>query len=445
MRLSTRSRYSVRALIDIICNGGEKEPVSLRRIAFRQGVSEKYLEQLFIILRKAGIVKASRGVKGGYRLTRPSEEIYLGEILRFTERDIEPVTCSECERDDVCSCKYCWDYFGEVIENYVDSVTLKDICLGRIGMGKSTYSTQYERSDELVREIERMKKRKNAVLLVHNYQRAEIQQIADYIGDSLDLSRRAMRLKEKVIVFCGVKFMAESAKVLSPKKTVLLPRLDAGCPMADMITVDELKEMKKEYPKAKVVCYVNTSADVKAESDICCTSANAVEVVESLKVKQVIFIPDKNLADYVDRQTKKKIIPWYGYCYVHEYIKLDDIKNQKRLHPKAKVMVHPETSPEVVKYSDYVLGTNGMVNLAKKSRYKEFIVGTEEGLVTRLQRENPQKKFYLPSKKPICSNMKKTHLKDVYLALKDMRYKIEIDEKVLKKAQKALRKMIRNK
>jgi quinolinate synthase len=280
------------------------------------------------------------------------------------------------------------------------------------------------------------------VLLVHNYQRPEVQQIADYIGDSLDLSRRAARVKEKVIVFCGVKFMAESAKVLSPKKIVLLPRMDAGCPMADMITTEELREMKKEFPKAKVVCYVNTSAAVKAECDICCTSANAVKVIEQLKAKQVIFVPDRNLAHYVSRFTPTEIIPWHGYCYVHEFILLEDIKEQKRLHPKAVVMVHPETKPEVVDFADHVLSTNGMVKMAKKSKAKEFIVGTEEGLVTRLERENPGKKFFLPRRRPICSNMKRTRLSDVYFSLKEMRFAIEIEQEIIKKAQRALEKMV---
>jgi quinolinate synthase len=442
MRLSTRSRYSVRALVDIICNGGETEPIPLSRIAVRQDVSEKYLEQLFIILRKGGIVKSLRGVKGGYVLTKSPERIYLGDILRLMELDMQPVTCNKCDKISSCVCTYCWQGFEQVIADYVDSVSLKDICEGRVLLPESQTESESSGKEELIAEIQQLKKRRNAVLLVHNYQIPEIQEIADYLGDSLDLSTRAARLKEEVIVFCGVKFMAESAKVLSPQKTVLLPRMDAGCPMADMITAEELREMKKEYPSAKVVCYVNTSAEVKAESDICCTSANAIKVIEQLKVNQVIFVPDKNLAHYVARHTATEIIPWHGYCYVHEFIRLEDIKEQKRLHPNALVLVHPETRPEVVDFADDVLSTNGMVKMAKKSKAKEFIIGTEEGLVARLRRENPTKKFYLPRKAPICSNMKRTRLIDIYRSLKEMRYCIEIDTGTIKRAQKALEKMI---
>lgn len=442
MRLSTRSRYSIRALLDILMNGGGVRPVPLSKVAERQEVSEKYLEQLFIILKKAHIVKAARGVKGGYILAKRPEEIYLGDILRLTELDVTPVKCTECDRMDRCICKVCWDNLGKIITNFIDSITLSDINQMSITMDERKGPIEDLTTIELKEEIKRLKRERDAVILVHNYQRPEIQEIADYLGDSLDLSRLASKLPQSIIVFCGVKFMAESAKVLSPEKTVLLPRLDAGCPMADMITAEELKEMKKEYPKAKVVCYVNTSADVKAESDICCTSANAVKAVKSLKSKRIIFVPDKNLANYVAEQTKKEIIPWHGYCYVHEFITLSDIKEQKRLHPDARVMVHPETRPEVVKVADYVLGTMGMVNLAKKSIIKEFIVGTEEGLVHRLRKENPGKKFYLPSRKPICSNMKKTHLEDLYYGLRDLKFKIEIDKTIIKKAKRALKKMI---
>ncbi len=443
MRLSTRSRYSVRALVDIICNGGESEAVPLSRIAIRQDVSEKYLEQLFIILRKGGIVKSLRGVKGGYILTRSSKKIFLGDIIRLMELDIQPVTCDECDKIDSCMCTDCWQGFGQVIMDYVDSISLKDICEGKLSLPESHASgSEPSRKEDLIREIEQLKKSRNAVLFVHNYQRPEIQEIADYIGDSLDLSRRAATLKKDVIVFSGVKFMAESAKVLSPQKTVLLPRLDAGCPMADMITAAELREMKKEYPVAKVVCYVNTSVEVKAESDICCTSANAVKVINHLAAKQVIFVPDRNLAHYVSRFTTAEIIPWHGYCYVHEFIALEDIKEQKRKHPEAHVLVHPETRPEVVDFAEHVLSTNGMVKMAKKSEAKEFIIATEEGLVARLRRENPTKKFYIPRRKPICSNMKKTQLIDIYRSLREMKHAIEIEEEVIKKAQHALEKMV---
>ncbi len=443
MRLSTRSRYSVRALVDIICNGGENEPIPLSRIAVRQDVSEKYLEQLFIILRKGGIVKSARGVKGGYILTKSPRKIFLGDILRLMELDIQPVSCDECDKVDTCQCTYCWQGFGQVIMRYVDSISLKDICEGKISLPAiESGGAMPTKAKDIIAEINELKKRRKAVLFAHNYQRAEIQEIADYVGDSLDLSRRATKLKKDIIVFSGVKFMAESAKVLSPQKRVLLPRMDAGCPMADMITAEELREMKREYPKAKVVCYVNTSVEVKAESDVCCTSANAVKMVNHLAAKQIIFVPDRNLAHYVSRFTAAQIIPWHGYCYVHEFIRLEDIKEQKRMHPKALVLVHPETKPEVVDFADHVLSTNGMVKMAKRSKMNEFIIGTEEGLVARLRRENPGRKFYLPRKPPLCSNMKKTTLIDIYKSLKEMQYDIEISEEVLKKARKALDRMV---
>jgi quinolinate synthase len=442
MRLSTRSRYSVRALLDILVNGGDYKPVPLSEISERQDLSEKYLEQLFIKLKKEGIVKAKRGRGGGYLLAKSPEKITLGEVLRLTELDVTPVNCHRCKRTDKCICKVYWDDLGDIIMDYIDSVTLEDINQKAITVEEKMSGDLSEVEINLKEEIKRLKDSRKAVILVHNYQSAEIQEIADYLGDSLDLSRRASKLPHKVIVFCGVKFMAESAKVLAPQKTVLLPSYDAGCPLADMITVDELREMKKEYPKAKVVCYVNTAAEIKAESDICCTSANAVSVVNSLKAKQVIFVPDRNLANYVSKHSKKDIIPWNGFCYVHEFIEKSEIEELKKLHPKAKVVVHPETKPEVVDIADYVLGTGGMVKLAKESKHKEFIIGTEEGLVIRLRRENPRKQFYLPARKPICSNMKKTHLEDVYYSLRDMKYRVELDKQVIKKAKKSLQKMI---
>jgi len=442
MRLSTRSRYSMRALFDILIHSKGGKPVPLSKIAERQEVSEKYLEQIFIILKKAGVVKAARGVKGGYVLVKQPIHIHMGDILRLTETDLEPAKCGECNRIDKCICKFYWNRLGKIIRNFIDSISLEDIRQMSITIDEEKGASKEFSDSELAGEIKRLKRERNAAILVHNYQRPEIQEIADYLGDSLDLSWKASKVSQDIIVFCGVKFMAESAKVLSPDKTVLIPRFDAGCPMADMITVEELTEMKEENPDAAVVCYVNTSAEIKAVSDICCTSANAVKVVESLDSEKVIFVPDRNLADYVSKQTKKEIIPWYGYCYVHEFIEVADITEQKMLHPDAKTVVHPETKPAVVNMADYVLGTGGMVELAKTSDIKEFIIGTELGLVDRLRRENPGKSFYLPKRKPICSNMKKTHLLDVYLSLKDMKHKIELDKDIIKRAGKALKKMI---
>lgn len=296
--------------------------------------------------------------------------------------------------------------------------------------------------EELIAEIERLKAEKDAVLLVHNYQRPEIQEIADYIGDSFDLSKRATELPRRMIVFCGVRFMAESAKILSPGKTVLLPRADAGCPMADMVTVEELREMKLKHPDAEVVCYINTNVDVKAECDACCTSANALKVVEGLTGDEIIFVPDRNLASWVARFTNKTIIPWDGFCYVHERMTAQDVVQSKEATSNGRVVVHPECRPEVVDLSDDVLGTMGMVRLAKQSDSEGFIIGTEEGLLHRLKKENPGKAFYTLGPARMCRNMKITRLEDVYLALKEDRYKIEIEEEIARKAKKALDRML---
>ncbi len=295
----------------------------------------------------------------------------------------------------------------------------------------------------IVEKITRLKKEKDAVILAHNYQRDEIQDIADYIGDSLGLSKKAAEISCKTIVFCGVQFMAESAKILSPEKTVLLPRKEAGCPMADMVTVDELKELKAAHPDAKVVCYVNTNADVKAECDVCCTSANAVKVVQKIDADKVIFVPDKNLADFVSRWNRdKEIIPWDGYCYVHEEIRINDVKKAKELHSDAVLIVHPECKREVIDLADEVLSTGGMVKFARNSNAKKIIIGTEVGLIYRLKKENPDKVFYTAGPARMCKNMKITTLEDVYLALKEEKYKIEIDEEIRKRAKKALDKML---
>lgn len=296
--------------------------------------------------------------------------------------------------------------------------------------------------EKLIAEIDRLKAEKDAVLLVHNYQRGEIQDIADYIGDSFDLSKRAAELSCKLIVFCGVRFMAESAKILSPEKTVLLPRAEAGCPMADMATAEELRDLKLEHPKAKVVCYINTNADVKAECDACCTSANAPKVVEGVGGDEIIFVPDRNLASWVARSTDKSIIPWDGFCYVHERMTAQDVIQSREASSNGRVVVHPECKPEVVDLSDDVFGTEGMVRLAEQSSSRRFIIGTEEGLVYRLKKENPGKEFYTLGPARICRNMKITRLEDVYLALKEERFRIEIEEEIAHKARNALEKML---
>lgn len=247
----------------------------------------------------------------------------------------------------------------------------------------------------IVEEIVRLKRRKNAIILVHNYQRPEIQEIADFLGDSLGLAREAAKTDARIIVFCGVRFMAETAKILSPERTVLLPVKEAGCPMADMITAEELRELKEKYPDAKVVSYVNTNADVKAESDVCCTSANAVKVVKNVEAERIIFTPDKNLASYCQRFVDKEIIPWNGYCYVHERITKKEVLLAKKEFPDALLLVHPECNPSVIDLSDEVLSTNGMVKFSKESDKERFLMGTEEGLIYRLKKENSEKEFYI--------------------------------------------------
>jgi quinolinate synthase len=295
----------------------------------------------------------------------------------------------------------------------------------------------------IVEEITKLKKEKNAIILVHNYQRPEIQNIADSLGDSLGLAREAAKTDARIIVFCGVRFMAETAKILSPKKMVFLPRKEAGCPMADMITAEDLRILKEKYPGAKVVSYVNTNADVKAESDICCTSANAIEVVRNVKGERIIFAPDKNLAAYCQRFVDKEIIPWNGYCYVHEKIRKEEVRLAKEKFPDALLLVHPECNPSVIDLADEVLSTSGMLNFAKKSDKKRFLIGTEEGLIYRLKKENPGKEFYAAGTAKMCRNMKLTTLYDVYLSLKEERYPIELAREIIKSAQKPLEAMLK--
>jgi quinolinate synthase len=291
-------------------------------------------------------------------------------------------------------------------------------------------------------KIIQLKKERNAIILAHNYQVGEVQNIADFIGDSLGLSQQAARVKEEVIIFCGVHFMAETAAILAPQKTVLMPEIKAGCPMADMITADELREWKKSYPGRKVVCYVNTSAAVKAECDVCCTSSNAVNVVNSVEGDEVLFAPDKNLGAYVARYTQKKIISWDGYCYVHNYILAKDVREKKKLHPEAEVWVHPECRPEIIDIADRILSTGGMVKEARTTTKNEIIIGTETGIVYRLKKENPTKNFYPARDQSFCSNMKKTDLKKVLKSLEDMIYKVEVPLEVSQKARGAIEKMI---
>jgi quinolinate synthase len=274
----------------------------------------------------------------------------------------------------------------------------------------------------LADKILNLKKEKKAVILAHNYQRSEIQEIADYVGDSIELSRKAVEEKDaEMIVFSAVDFMAESAAILNPDKKVLLPCLGARCPMAQMLTVDEIKRAKAQYPKAPVVLYVNTLAVCKANCDVCCTSANAVEVIKSLDAETILFGPDRNLAEYVSEKTGKTLIPIpeWGFCPTHLLFQPEDVKVLKIEHPDATVMVHPECSSEMRKVADYVGSTSKMCRYAKESGAKNFIVGTEEGILHRLHKENPEKNFYLAYQDAICPNMKLTTLDRLYVALKE--------------------------
>ncbi|UCC40010.1 MAG: quinolinate synthase NadA [Candidatus Aminicenantes bacterium] len=299
------------------------------------------------------------------------------------------------------------------------------------------------KSEDIVIRISQLKKEKNVIILAHNYQIGEVQDVADYIGDSLGLSQKAAEVREEVIIFCGVHFMAETASILSPGKIVLLPEIRAGCPMADMITASELREWKKNYPGSKVVCYVNTTAEVKAESDVCCTSSNAVEVVESTDGDEILFIPDKNLGSYVARHTKKKIIPWDGYCYVHNNILPKDIMEKRSLYPEAEVWVHPECTPEVIDLADKALSTGQMVREAKETRKREIIIGTETGIIYRMKKENPNKNFYPARDASFCLNMKKINLNKVLRSLEEFIYKIEVPPEISQKARGAIEKMIK--
>lgn len=295
---------------------------------------------------------------------------------------------------------------------------------------------------DIAGRILELKKKHNAVLIAHNYQIGEVQDIADFVGDSLELSQKAAQIESDIIVFCGVHFMAETAAILSPEKTVLLPDKNAGCPMADMITASDMREWKKRYPGQKVVCYVNTTAEVKAECDICCTSSNAVEVVESLDGDEILFAPDKNLAAYIARFTHKKIIPWDGYCYVHNNIHVKDIEEKRRLYPDAEVWVHPECRPEVIDIADKVFSTGKMVKEARETEKNKIILGTEAGMTYRLKKENPDKEFYPAKDLSFCFNMKKIDLNKVLKSLEDLKYKVEVPPEISPKALGSIKKMI---
>lgn len=298
-------------------------------------------------------------------------------------------------------------------------------------------------AEEIKESILKLKKQREAVIIAHNYQLGEVQDIADFVGDSLDLSQKASQTDAKVIVFCGVHFMAETASLLCPDKIVLLPDEHAGCPMAEMITAEDLREKKKDCPEASVVCYVNSTAAVKAESDICCTSSNALKVVKSLPGdKPILFVPDRYLGSYVSVQSNRQIQLWPGYCPTHQRILAQDILKRKGEYPDAKVVVHPECRSEVVALADEVLGTGGMMKYVRESENEAFIIGTEIGIIYRLRKENPSKRFIPVSEQAICPNMKLISLEKILWSLEEMTFQITVSAELRNKAKRAVEKML---
>jgi len=288
----------------------------------------------------------------------------------------------------------------------------------------------------------RLKEERHAAILAHNYQIGAVQDVADLVGDSLELSRAAVSLDARTIIFCGVDFMAETAAILSPEKTVVLPAPDACCPMAEMISGGEVRALRERYPDAAVVAYVNTSAEVKAESDICCTSSNAVKVVNSLRETRILFVPDRNLGRYVARFTKKEVLPWEGFCYVHDRFTPDDVRGALRLHPDAQVIVHPECRPDVIDLADTVASTSGMIREVCEGAGQEYIIGTEVGVLHRIAKVCPSKRCYPLSAEAVCVNMKKTALVDVERALERLEPRVTVPEGTASRARRAIERML---
>jgi len=296
---------------------------------------------------------------------------------------------------------------------------------------------------EIIITIQELKRKRRAVLLAHNYQLDDVQAVADYVGDSFYLSKVAADVKSDVIVFCGVRFMAETAKLLAPDKEVLLPERDAGCPLAEMITAEDVRRLKSEHPGTPVMCYVNSSVEVKAESNVCCTSANAVKIAASLPGKKLIFVPDGNLGHYVaSRVMEKEFILWPGHCYTHAKIKPDDVLTVREKYREAKVLIHPECDPEVARLADFTGSTSQIMHYAEKSSAPAFIIGTEVGVLYQLSAKQPDKKFYLLHPGLICPNMKKTRLESVLAALKDNKHSITVEQAVAAKARYTLDRML---
>ena len=295
----------------------------------------------------------------------------------------------------------------------------------------------------IIEKIQTLKKQRNAVILAHNYQPDEVQDIADFTGDSLGLSIEASKTDADVIVFCGVQFMAETAAILSPDKTVLLPDKGAGCPMADMIDAVQLQGLKDQHPEALIVCYVNSTAEVKALSDYCCTSGNALELVQTLPPdRDIIFVPDKNLGGFIVERTGRDMILWPGYCSTHVRILPSHVESARKAHPHALVLAHPECNPDVRAVADELLSTGGMLKFAKTSSAHEFIIATEKGIIHSLEKQNPDKQFYSATVKAVCPNMKKISLEKVVWTLEDMEYEITVPEPIRSDARRSLDRML---
>lgn len=296
--------------------------------------------------------------------------------------------------------------------------------------------------EELQKEVLELKRELNAIIVAHNYQRPEVQDIADFTGDSLELARECVGTRAEVIVFCGVLFMAETAAILNPETTVLLSHHDAGCPLADTIDVDSLREWKERYPKAAVVAYVNTTAAIKAESDICCTSANGAEVVNAIPDEEILFIPDRNLGHYVSTRTDKKIVLYPGFCATHDNLSVEEVRTARQRYPEAEVLVHPECRPEVIELADAALSTSQMLRYAKGSNAKIFLIGTEEGMLYPLRKQNPDKEFHLISDSLVCPDMKKTTLETVIETMKARENIVTVPEEIRVRAKKAIDRML---
>lgn len=299
-----------------------------------------------------------------------------------------------------------------------------------------------EQNRELRERLMQLKKERNAIILAHYYQRDEIQEVADFRGDSFLLAQKAAQTDADVIVFCGVHFMGESAKILAPNKTVIIPDERAGCPMADMVNVDGLRKLKAQHPGATVVTYINSSAEIKAETDICCTSANALNVVNSVEGDEVIWVPDKNLGHYVQQNTDKKMIIWEGYCNTHDMLTVKDVEEMKAKYPNAQFVVHPECRPEVVELGDFVGSTTAIIKYCRESDCQEFIVGTEDGTGYQLRLDSPNKSFHFASKYLVCPNMKVNNLKKLVKCLETMQPQIYVPPHVADQARKSLERML---